>query len=335
MKQVSVLIPTCKRPGLLRNALRSVQDQTALSRILEVVIVENGGQRESESVCREFPALPIRYIFRDPPLPPEHAGRDFFTKARGELVAVLFDDDWWDRRHLESGLQALERHPTASAYHCPAFWLLSESGYPNELRGSFIPWFSCSTAAADGLLLLSLKDMVVASILGTGFQYPCLIARNEHLGKSLGVYDYGNPYDTDRMLGLELAKHGVVIYDSIPAVFMRGHPGQERQRVEKDGTAKRWADDSVRRILAFAGENGINLGEEFSRRILTKGVKMRLLIPSWLGCIESLARDGLLGRDMQRRVAVQKRWNLVRRWVPLAMLEIGQSVCRKLFNFEY
>jgi glycosyltransferase involved in cell wall biosynthesis len=331
MKEVSVLIPTCRRPVFLRNALRSVQEQTAPASILEVVVVENGGQRESQRVCSEFPDLPIRYIFREPPLLPEHSGRDLFMKAKGERVAVLFDDDWWDRSHLEAALKAFERHPIASAYYCSAFQVASESGWLQEVMGSFIAWFACSTPLSDGLQILSLTDMVVASLFGTGFFYPCLVANSDHLRQCLGVYDYGNPYDTDRMLSVELAKHGPVIFDRTPAVFFRKHGDQEDQRLHREGKAQPWFDDSTRRILSFAEQVGIDVGTEFGKRVSSKGVPMRELIAkSQRTSIERLGRHGLLGREFQRGLHTEK---VLRQWVPRGAVELAHSLRRRVFKY--
>jgi hypothetical protein len=48
---VTVIIPTCNRPQFLREALESVRQQTALDRIGQVIVSENGGCREYNTVC--------------------------------------------------------------------------------------------------------------------------------------------------------------------------------------------------------------------------------------------------------------------------------------------
>jgi hypothetical protein len=63
---INVIIPTASRPQMLRTALQSVAAQTAVDEIDRVFVSENGGNRESEKICAEFPALPITYIFRTP-----------------------------------------------------------------------------------------------------------------------------------------------------------------------------------------------------------------------------------------------------------------------------
>jgi GT2 family glycosyltransferase len=51
---VTVIIPTCSRPHFLREALESVRQQTALDRIGQVIVSENGGCRDSQAVCEEL-----------------------------------------------------------------------------------------------------------------------------------------------------------------------------------------------------------------------------------------------------------------------------------------
>jgi glycosyltransferase involved in cell wall biosynthesis len=68
MKCLSVVVPTAARPAYLRTALKSVANQTAADNILEVIVSENLSDKTSQGVCEEFPSLPIKYVFRNPPL---------------------------------------------------------------------------------------------------------------------------------------------------------------------------------------------------------------------------------------------------------------------------
>ena len=65
---VQVLIATRRRPDYLRVALESVRAQSAVDRIGTAVVSENGGSRDSQKVCLEFPDLPILYLFQEPEL---------------------------------------------------------------------------------------------------------------------------------------------------------------------------------------------------------------------------------------------------------------------------
>src|SRR5258708_7538188 len=102
---VAIIIATANRPEFLRNALRSVSRQTAISRLAEVLVSENGGNEASRAVCAEFPELPIRYLFRTPTTTAMEHGRYLLgALPQHDLTAILHDDDWWTTHHLEDAL---------------------------------------------------------------------------------------------------------------------------------------------------------------------------------------------------------------------------------------
>src|SRR5688500_8616761 len=114
---ISVLLPTTNRPHFLRTALSSIQRQTALDKITEVIVSENAGGKASEEICKEFKALPIRYIFRDPPVSGKRHFQLLFEGAANEHVAMLHDDDWWDPHHIENGLKHFSTNEGISCYY--------------------------------------------------------------------------------------------------------------------------------------------------------------------------------------------------------------------------
>ncbi len=114
---VTVLIPTASRPLFLREALRSVAQQTAVRAIDQIFVSENGMDPSSEAICAEFPQLPIKYIFRDPAFTPLHHARIMMKEFLvGDITCILHDDDWWLPNHLGNALLALKENPEAAAY---------------------------------------------------------------------------------------------------------------------------------------------------------------------------------------------------------------------------
>lgn len=97
---ISVLIPTCKRPSLLKAALSAVRNQSAVYSIAEVIISENSESSESYSVCSAFPDLPIRYFQHKSPLRVEDHFWWLTQQAYSHWIAPLGDDDMWSRYHL-------------------------------------------------------------------------------------------------------------------------------------------------------------------------------------------------------------------------------------------
>jgi glycosyltransferase involved in cell wall biosynthesis len=273
MEPISVLIPTANRPAMLRTALRSVAGQTALSSIAEVVVIENLGNRESGNICKEFPQLPVHYVFRDPPIPPGIvATRDALSRIRCERMAILFDDDWWMERHLENAIEAFSIYPNAIASFAACLWTTGEEGYLTEAYGSFLPWFAATKPPMNHRWLLELADLLVAGIISTGFHYSSLVVNRDVFVKSIECTADGNPYDTDRLISVELGRHGKVACHCLPQVYIRMHKGREAFRLTTDDTGARWWNASTERLFALAESEHIDLKQEFECRMKAKGV---------------------------------------------------------------
>ena len=110
--RVSVVVPTWRRPELLRVTLESIAAQTV--RDIEVMVVSDGPSVENEAVVRalddpRFVALSVPHAGRPAP-----ARNLALGLARGEFVALCDDDDVWEPEKLEAQLAAMRRHPSAA-----------------------------------------------------------------------------------------------------------------------------------------------------------------------------------------------------------------------------
>ncbi len=106
LPSVSVVIPTCDRPGFLRQALASVAAQE--HRPQEVVVVEDGDG--AECVAGEWGSLPLRLI-KGPRRGPGAARNEGVAAAKGEVIAFLDDDDLWRAEKLAWQLGWLAKQP--------------------------------------------------------------------------------------------------------------------------------------------------------------------------------------------------------------------------------
>lgn len=94
--EVSIVIPTFRRPQQLSRALESCLDQrTASGRTYEIVVVDNAPEGSAAHVvaetCRNA-AVAIRYV-HEPRPGISHARNAGLTFARGQFVAMLDDDE--------------------------------------------------------------------------------------------------------------------------------------------------------------------------------------------------------------------------------------------------
>jgi glycosyltransferase involved in cell wall biosynthesis len=94
----TVVIPTHKRPALLREALASVAGQTLAAE--QVVVVDDAGDQETRSVAQEFPG--VTYLVNDRGRGGSGARNAGIARARGSWVAFLDDDDLFLPRKLEA-----------------------------------------------------------------------------------------------------------------------------------------------------------------------------------------------------------------------------------------
>ena len=265
---ITVLIPTANRPAMLRTALRSVAAQSALGAVAEVVVIENLGNRQSESVCREFPNLPIRYFFRDPPMPPGYdAFRDALSRVSCQWLALLFDDDWWMERHLEEAIESLTTHTGAVASYAVCLWSTGEEGYLTDVYGSFLIWFGALQPRKQHRWVLDLADLLTINIITTAFHFSSMVTRTDVLMQCAECIASGNPYDTDRLIPVELGRHGKVVCDSRPQLYVRSHEDREAHRIVASGEAEYWWQTSTQQLFALADTMNIDLKREFALRI--------------------------------------------------------------------
>lgn len=105
MPLVSVVVRSMDRPTLAR-ALASVGNQTYPQ--VEVVVVNARGA--AHSPLPPAGILPVRLVDLGVPLPRSRAANMGLQAARGDLLVLLDDDDWFDPSHLERLVFALRQH---------------------------------------------------------------------------------------------------------------------------------------------------------------------------------------------------------------------------------
>lgn len=109
MPLVSVVIPTYRRPQLLRVALRSVRDQSF--RDVEVIVQDNASPDDIAAVVAEFPELAIAFYRNERPISQTANLTTAMRRATGKYLAVLADDDRWKPEFLARMVAALDEKP--------------------------------------------------------------------------------------------------------------------------------------------------------------------------------------------------------------------------------
>jgi glycosyltransferase involved in cell wall biosynthesis len=109
MNTVSVVIPTYNAGARLLQAVQSVAAQSYPREWIELIIVDDGSTDDSWERMAEFIArspLHIRYVRQDN-AGPAAARNHGIRLARGEAVAFLDSDDWWQASKLERQMPLL------------------------------------------------------------------------------------------------------------------------------------------------------------------------------------------------------------------------------------
>ena len=228
---ITVIIPTTNRPNYLRTALESVQRQTALARITEILVSENAGDRTSENVCKEFPTLPIRYIFRDPPVDGLQHGDLLIREATNQFIAILHDDDWWSQHHLAAAMELLDSQPNVVATFSHLFETFDPSGFFQVPPRLWLLWVAVGRSFRRPHQVLTAEQVLLGGLLMSCFHFSTLVARAGPLrAASAKVVESGNDYDIDRLYGPFLGEFGSVGYLTEPHTFVRIHPNQDGRR---------------------------------------------------------------------------------------------------------
>ena len=88
---ISVIIPTFRRPDMLRTAIQSVLTQRNCT--VEIIVVDDHSCDETASVVKEFPG--VRYFENKENRGPGYSRKFGLSQCSGKYVAFLDDDDYY------------------------------------------------------------------------------------------------------------------------------------------------------------------------------------------------------------------------------------------------
>lgn len=223
---ISVVIPTCDRsPEFLKVAVDSVLQQTLAP--LEIIIVDNG-VRDATLLANSD--VVTRY--RLPPRVGPSRARNFgAAMARGDYLAFLDDDDWWDIDFLQETWKVLQSDQTSCVY-----------GRKDIYRDGAIEPYKCP----------SIETMIIPVLLRRN---PCTGGINVLIKKDLfwrvSGFDEKLLTSEDKALAIEILKIGERISVAPKAAtIVRTHDGvRARQAVWR----KLFFSWKYRRLLGFRG----------------------------------------------------------------------------------
>ncbi len=112
---VSIIVRTKDRPKLLKNAIRSIAEQTY--RQIEVVLVNDGGcDLDVEEIKGILGDISLNYIRLEKNMGRAHAGNVGIENAKGEYAGFLDDDDEFYPEHVATLTDFLLENPDKIIY---------------------------------------------------------------------------------------------------------------------------------------------------------------------------------------------------------------------------
>ena len=103
---VSVIIPTYNRGELVLEAIESALNQTYKD--VEVIVSDDGSTDGTDELVKNTFGNRV-VLIKGNHRGVSHARNEAIKIARGEYIAFLDDDDWWDKRFLEKTVGRLEK----------------------------------------------------------------------------------------------------------------------------------------------------------------------------------------------------------------------------------
>lgn len=114
MPKVSIIIRTCNRPSVLKNALDSIRKQTYQN--IEVIVVEDNENKSEKMIREHYSDLEIKYQSAVGKMGRGAVGNMGLSMATGDLFNFLDDDDIFFENHVEILVNSLLNSKAKAAY---------------------------------------------------------------------------------------------------------------------------------------------------------------------------------------------------------------------------
>ncbi|MFC4358923.1 glycosyltransferase family 2 protein [Halobium salinum] len=133
---VSVVVPTHFRNDRLHEALESVEAQTLAPEEVEVVVVDDSGERHAEPVAEEFD---VPYVGFEENRGANVARTVGTEETTGRYIQFLDDDDVLKPEKLERQVDLLDRSPDVGVVYCGMEFEDGRLASPNpDVRGNVL-----------------------------------------------------------------------------------------------------------------------------------------------------------------------------------------------------
>jgi glycosyltransferase involved in cell wall biosynthesis len=239
MPRVSILLTCYNHLAYLPAAVEGVRAQTFDD--FEVIALDDGSTDGTRDWLLEQPDL--RVILNERNLGTYGTLNAGLREARGELIAVLNDDDLWAPEKLARQIELLDAHPEVGLVHTGGHFIDRDG---NRTEGNPLGFRFPTFETGDILQGLVYENKIIAS---------AALARRECFDR-LGPFDEGYFGSGDWQMWFRIAEEYRVGFVDAPLTFYRVHGENASHKLERI-----WRDDErlrewIQTRLALALEKG-------------------------------------------------------------------------------
>lgn len=210
---VSVCLPVFNGAPFLPRAFSSLQDQ--IFKDFEVVVVDDGSTDGSGDEAQRLLAL---YGLTGSVIRIQNRGsaraRDVACEsARGDFIATLDSDDWWDPRYLQDMVAVLRSDRGVDLAYCDFLELFSDGR--SIIKSDVATWVDTSRADRDGDSLMFRRGEFFTLLLRGQVLFPSCTVYARSLYQKVGGYAAclpELPTSLDWFFGLRAARVGSIAF---------------------------------------------------------------------------------------------------------------------------
>ena len=143
MPKVSICVPTYQNREELKRLIDSVREQTFQD--FEFIITDDSKDKKIEEYIsilqdkKDVVASKIRYYHNAKPLGHIYNWNEALSHAKGELVKIMFSDDWFTYLNsLEKMVNALENSPEAGLVFCGSMQVSKSKSYSRKPENGYV-----------------------------------------------------------------------------------------------------------------------------------------------------------------------------------------------------
>ncbi|GLQ57944.1 hypothetical protein GCM10010862_52030 [Devosia nitrariae] len=211
--RISIGIPTYVRTTYIGTALESCFSQTFSD--YEIIVHDDTQDESIKGIVESYGSPRLRYVQNTPPLGLVSKLNDLLTRARGQWLVILCDDDAFEPGLLEELLQLAQAHPYASLLRSRNR-LIDEAGRELTLDLSW-PEVLDSSSFLERLFLPGDRNIAM-NLTGMMFRP----AQLQALGGFVNLY---RAWHVDRLAWAQLGAEGPVVSSPNVLCNIRIHEG--------------------------------------------------------------------------------------------------------------